>query len=87
MITGTTKSGFDYSIGDEALDDYELLEDLSDIDQGDIFKITIVARRILGEEQLQALKEHIRNEKGRVSAEKMGDEINQILNVKTVKNS
>ena len=28
MIKGTTKSGFDYTVQEEALDDYELLEEL-----------------------------------------------------------
>lgn len=34
MIKGTTKSGFDYTVQEEALDDYELLEELREIDKG-----------------------------------------------------
>ena len=33
MIKGTTKSGFDYTVQEEALDDYELLEELREIDK------------------------------------------------------
>lgn len=34
-ITGTTESGFRYTLPPDALDDYELLENLCDIDNGD----------------------------------------------------
>ncbi len=79
MITGTTESGFEYKLDEESMDDYELLENLCAIDNGDSSKITASARQLLGEEQLKALKEHVRNEKGRVSASKMINEITQIL--------
>ena len=35
MFTGKTSSGFEFSLQDEVLDDYELLETLQDIDDGD----------------------------------------------------
>lgn len=35
MITGTTKSGFNFEIAEETLDDYELLEALVEADKGD----------------------------------------------------
>mgnify|MGYP000668221215 CR=1 FL=1 len=35
MIKGTTKSGFNYTIQEGALDDYELLEELREIDKGE----------------------------------------------------
>lgn len=38
-ITGTTESGFRYTLPPDALDDYELLENLCDIDNGDASKI------------------------------------------------
>ena len=66
MITGKTESGFEFQLDEENLDDYELLENLCDIDNGDASKITIAANQLLGKEQMKALKEHVRNEKGRV---------------------
>lgn len=88
MITGITESGFNFEIEEEAIDDYELFENLCAIDNGDISKITIVADGYLGKEQLKRLKEHCRNENGRISTTKMIDEITQImLNCKTGKNS
>ena len=35
MLKGITKSGFDYEIEDKALDNWELLESLVAIDEGD----------------------------------------------------
>lgn len=86
-ITGTTESGFRYTLPPDTLDDYELLEDLCDIDNGNASKITIAARRLLGDTQLEALKNHVRNENGRVPATKMVKEITQIFSESKVKNS
>lgn len=87
MTTGMTKSGFTYTLDPEALDDYELLEELCDIDNGDTSKITVAAKRLLGSEQMKDLKEHLRNDQGRVPATKMIEEITQIFADTTVKNS
>lgn len=86
-IGGTTESGFQYNIDQEVMDDYELLEDLCEVDNGNAGKITTAARRLLGDDQLKALKEHLRNEKGRVPASKMIEEISQIFKDQSVKNS
>ncbi len=40
MITGKTESGFRYELDEETLDDYELLEILCDIDNGNESLIT-----------------------------------------------
>lgn len=82
MISGTTKSGFMYEIDDEAMDDYELLEILCDIDKGDTSLLTTAAKMLLGREQLERLKEHNRTETGRVSAKKMVEDISDILSNK-----
>ena len=74
-ITGTTESGFRYTLPPDALDDYELLENLCDIDNGDVSKITVTARQLLGDAQIEALKDHVRKENGRVPASKMIEEI------------
>lgn len=87
ITCGTTESGFQYSIDQEVMDDYELLEDLCEVDNGNAGKITAAARRLLGNEQLKALKEHLRNENGRVPASKMIEEISQIFKDQSVKNS
>ena len=37
-MTGKTTSGFEYEIDGESLDDYELLEDLCELDNGNTAK-------------------------------------------------
>lgn len=79
MTTGTTKSGFAFSLEDEVLDDYELLESISRVDHGDYSCLTEVVDRLLGEEQREKLKNHVRKENGRVSAAALLDEVTQIF--------
>ena len=87
-MKGKTTSGFEYELDESALDDYELLEDLCELDEGNISKTISVLNRILGKEQKDRLKEHLRTENGRVPASKMMFEIGEIFNsVKEGKNS
>ena len=79
MITGVTESGFAYKIEDEALDDYELLETLADIDNGDSGRIPQMVNLLLGKEQKDLLKEHCRVD-GRISSARMLSEVSEILN-------
>lgn len=88
MITGTTNSGFAFEIEEETLDDYELLESLSKVDKGEVLSITETVDRLLGEEQKDKLKEHIRNVQGRITIAAMMDEVVQIFNASgEIKNS
>lgn len=87
-MKGKTTSGFEYEIDGESLDDYELLEDLCELDNGNTAKITSVLNRLLGKEQKEHLKEHLRTENGRVPMSKMMIEIEEIFkNAKAGKNS
>ena len=82
MFTGKTSSGFEFSLQDEVLDDYELLETLQDIDGGDYGKTTKMVTMLLGQAQKDALKDHVRSENGRVSAQKMIAEVMEIFESK-----
>lgn len=79
MITGTTSSGFSYEVEDEVLDDYEFLELLSKIDKGKNGLIVEMVDRFLGEKQKEKLKEHVRDENGRVSAVRLLGEVMEIF--------
>ena len=78
----TTVTGFEFSLQDEVLDDYELLETLQDIDDGDYGKTTKMVTMLLGPAQRDALKDHVRSENGRVSAQKMHAEVMEIFESK-----
>ena len=82
MFTGKTSSGFEFSLQDEVLDDYELLETLQDIDDVDYGKTTKMVTMLLGPAQRDALKDHVRSENGRVSAQKMLAEVMEIFESK-----
>lgn len=80
MIKGTTSSGFEYEIEDEALDDMELLDALVDMDEGSTSSYRYAIKALLGEEQRKALYEHVRNKKtGRVSAKAVFKEFAEVL--------
>ena len=71
-----------------ALDDYELLEDLCEMDAGNVAKMSSMLNRLIGTEQKERLKEHLRTENGRVPMSKMMIEIEEIFkNAKAGKNS
>lgn len=79
MIKGTTESGFDFEIDEDALDDMELLEDLCALDRGELDVLPAVLGRIIGENQKKALYDHVRNEKGRVPTTAVVNEIKSIF--------
>lgn len=81
MIEKTLKNGFNIILEDEALDDYEILMAFNamDKDQRQIGRIDDVYVSLLGEEQYEALREHIRNENGRVRASEMVELLDEIM--------
>lgn len=79
MICGKTDSGFEFTLEEEVLDNYELLETLAEIDKGNYGKLTEMTTLLLGEEQKDSLKEHVRNDKGKISIKKMMDEVSGIF--------
>lgn len=85
MINGITKSGFGYSIDTQALNDWELLELIDEID-GKPTAMIRVAKKLLGEEIYTSLKSHCTVD-GKVLLDMMMTEITEILNSNSVKNS
>lgn len=79
MITGTTSSGFDYSISDEAANDMELFDLFAEADQNPLVLPPLI-NRLLGPEQKKRLYDHLRNERGIVPIDKVGDELIEMLN-------
>lgn len=79
MIELTTSKGYNFTIADEALDDFELLEDLIAAQNGDQLRIMTACRRLLGDEQMTALKDKLRGENGRVKASEVMAVISEIF--------
>lgn len=79
MIKGVTRSGFPFKLDDEVIDDYELLEDLCEIDGGNDAKVPSILTRLLGKEQKESLKDHVRTDTGRVPTSRMMEELMDIF--------
>ena len=74
-----TTSGFEATIDEGILDDYELLEMLCEVDNGNTGKLIEASVKVFGKEQYAALKEHNRDENGKISTKKMIEEITEVL--------
>ncbi len=88
--TGTTSTGFEYEITDEAMNDAELLDALIEADDGDATSMVRAIGKLLGPEQKKKLYEHVRNETGRVplvGARSVASEITEIMSGDAAKNS
>lgn len=79
MIKGKTSSGFAFSIDDAVASDWEIIEGLYVLDNGDPTAIVGVLKRLIGDEQYKKLKEHLRGEDGRVNTTQMVEALKEIL--------
>lgn len=87
MIKGATKSGFKYEILEERLENYELIEALSEVDENPML-LPKTVNLLLGKKQADKLKEHLRDDKGLISTNALSNEIVEIFeNQKKTKNS
>lgn len=83
-----TKNGFQCELDDNALNDWEVLEVLREIDQGDPTAIVEVPKLILSSDDQKALRAFCRDERGKIAIDKMVSEITGILEAaKAGKNS
>lgn len=78
MIKGKTKNGFRFEFDEMNLDDWEYLETLSEIDEGNVQKAPKMIKVMLGEKQYKALKDFLRKD-GKVTIEAMTNEFNEIM--------
>lgn len=78
MIKGSTKSGFEYEITKARLENYELIEALSEVEENPLL-LPKAVNLLLGKEQANELKDHLRDDEGLVSSEKLSHEITEIF--------
>lgn len=84
--TGTTKSGFKFSVDESVFDSMELVDDLAEIDSGNSIAISRVCLTVLGEAQRKRLYDHLRGENGRVPIKAVMDEMTEIFHLVQAKN-
>jgi len=74
-----TVAGKDWTVSTEALDDFELLDDLGELEDGNAARLPSIMKRLLGDDYRAAL-DSIRDENTkRVSIEAGGDFVKAIL--------
>lgn len=78
-------NGFEVEIDKERLNDWETLEVIDELDEHPERAVRL-AKKLLGDDDYQKLKEHCRVD-GKVSMEAMMDALGEILSGETVKNS
>ncbi|MBQ1296214.1 MAG: hypothetical protein IIY21_19360 [Clostridiales bacterium] len=82
MKSGKLQNGFKFKVDEASLDDMELLEDLAEIDKGNILKYPSAIERILGKEQKAKLYDKIRDpETGKVTATATSEALTEIIEV------
>lgn len=77
-IKGKTSTGFAYELEKARLDNYELVEVISEVDTNPLV-FPRMLKLLLGD-QTEALKDHVRDEDGFVSTEKLTAEVSEIFN-------
>lgn len=88
MSKGRLSNGFDFTIEEEAYDNWELLEVLQQIDDGKEVLIVKAFPMLIGDAQFNALKAHIRNTEGKVSVSMMVQCFTEIMEqIKQLKKS
>lgn len=79
MKTITMKSGLELEIRDNLMNDMELLDDLSDLNEGDGYAISRVLSKILAPDQKKKLYDHHRNDDGKVPVDAIVDSMKEIF--------
>ena len=86
-MKGKTKSGFEYDVAEERINNYELLEVIGEVDENPLV-LPRVIDLLLGEEQKKKLKDHVRAKDGLVPTDKISEEITEIFQSQSeIKNS
>lgn len=81
-MKGKTKTGFEWDVNPAAVDNWELVEILTEADKGRSSALIQGMKMILGDEGYQALKEHVRglSKDGIVHSTAMSSEFLSFLN-------
>lgn len=79
MIRGKTSSGFEFALGENVLDNMELVDALAESSDSDLMSVSRVVGLLLGKELRQKLYDHVRAEDGRVPIQAVNAEVSEIF--------
>jgi len=86
MLKGKTESGFEFEVADAAMNNYELVEVLAEVDTNALLLPKLV-NMLLGEDQKKRLMDHVRTDDGTVPIDAISAEIMEIFQSGKAKNS
>lgn len=79
MICGKTKSGFEFELSKNALDNMELVDALAEADDNNPISVSRVVGLFLGKDLRKKLYDHLRTEDGRVPVAAVNNEVSEIF--------
>ena len=79
MMKGTTKSGFAFEVDENAFNDMEVVDVLSNEEMHAPYKMSFLVSRVLGEKQKKELYAHLRDDSGRVPVDAVEREMVDIF--------
>ena len=79
MITAKLKDGFTVELDDETLEDQELFDAVAGMQDGNVFDMSRLTKRLLTPEDRKRLYDHLRNEKGRVPPMAVSQALNELM--------
>lgn len=87
-MKGNLNDGFEVNVIEEHLDDWDFLELLDEVDNGNHGAIVRVADYLLGKDEVKRLKQHIRETEGKVKVTSMVEALQELMeSANTLKNS
>lgn len=75
-----TSAGVEVDVDDAALNDFEVLDFIAEIDGGNVLKYPPLLNKLLGKAGKEALYESLRDENGRVPYEAIDAAVTEIFN-------
>lgn len=78
MIKGKTKSGFEFEINEEQLNDYRFLKEVARVEDNPL-RFPFLLEKMLSEEQEERLMKHLEDKEGRVDPDKVMEEVKDIF--------
>ena len=80
MYKGRTSTGFEFEVADTALDNMELIEVMSEVEDNPLL-FTKVVTMLLGKEQKKALYDSLRREDGTVPVKAVSEAVTEIFSL------
>lgn len=78
MIKGKTKSGFEFEINEEQLNDYRFLKEVARVEDNPL-RFPFLLEKMLSEDQEERLMKHLEDDNGRVDPQKVMEEVKDIF--------